>query len=211
MIRSGVKIIDVVSSSNTTIVLTETGKIFQWGCTKQILPKKSTRLAETSDRDQLKPHPVFLTGRGKKLYSGGNHHFVIMENGTVQGWGINGYGQLGVGDEKPHERPKRVKGGLRLKCHPTCTGLSNVVSLSCGVAHTLALTEEGEVYSFGRNAYGQLGLGDAEEQEGVVERLPSKSTPQLISWFKDNLEKGEKVVQIYCGSHHSAAVTSAGK
>lgn len=112
---SGVKIIDVVSSSNTTIVLTESGKIFQWGCTKQILPKKSTRLAESSDRDQLKPHSVFLSGKGKKLFSGGNHHFVIMENGTVQGWGINGYGQLGVGDEKPHERPRKVKGGLRQK------------------------------------------------------------------------------------------------
>ena len=31
--------------------------------------------------------------------------------------------------------------------------------IACGMAHVLVLTDEGELYSWGANSYGQLGLG----------------------------------------------------
>jgi hypothetical protein len=56
-----------------------------------------------------------------------------------------------------------------------------------------------------------LGIGDDEKMENTVEARPSKSKPQRISWFEDNLQKGDEVVQVYAGAHHSAAVTKNGK
>lgn len=83
------------------------------------------------------------------------------------------------------------------------------MSVSCGLCHSVILTEDGTVYTLGRNAYGQLGIGDSEKVETGVEARPPKSKPQCVSWFKENL-KGDKVVQVYAGSHHSAVVTKNG-
>lgn len=206
----GLKIVDVTASANTTIVLTDTGKVFQWGSIKQILPKRSSRLASKNDRDQLLPHPVILNKKAKRVFSGGgaNHYFALTEQGDVYAWGINGFGQLGVGDKDSHENPQLVKGNLKCSAIITFIGLKNVVSVAVGQCHTLALTSNGEVYSWGRNAYGQLGVGAEEEQSGV-ERLPSKLTPQLIPFFQTL--KDDKVVQIVCGEQHSAALTEKGK
>ena len=42
-------------------------------------------------------------------------------------------------------------------CVCVCLPLFQVV---CGCAHTLALSDEGVVYSWGANSYGQLGVGN---------------------------------------------------
>merc|ERR1712232_257903 len=56
---------------------------------------------------------------------------------------------------------------------------------SCGYHFTMCLSENGEVYSFGNNEYGQLGLGNNENYY----------SPQLISSLKD-------VEFIECGGYH---------
>lgn len=35
-----------------------------------------------------------------------------------------------------------------------------VFQVACGYAHTLVLTDEGQVYVWGANSYGQLGIGN---------------------------------------------------
>jgi hypothetical protein len=53
-------------------------------------------------------------------------------------------------------------------------GLPKVKAIAAGVAHSLALTESGEVYAWGYNDVGQLGLGDWEVRltPTKVEGLP---------------------------------------
>lgn len=36
--------------------------------------------------------------------------------------------------------------------------------VACGYAHTLVLTDEGQVYAWGANSYGQLGTGNKSNQ-----------------------------------------------
>lgn len=49
-----------------------------------------------------------------------------------------------------------------------------VVQIACGLHHTVVLTQEGEVFTFGSNIYGQLGIGDVLLRGGPVNvRLPS--------------------------------------
>lgn len=38
-----------------------------------------------------------------------------------------------------------------------------VRAVACGDAHTLVVTDDGALYSFGRNQNGQLGLGTTED------------------------------------------------
>ena len=59
-------------------------------------------------------------------------------------------GALGHGDEANQLRPKRV------------AALANerVVSVAAGDCHSLALTAEGTLFSFGRGEYGRLGHGN---------------------------------------------------
>lgn len=74
----------------------------------------------------------------------------------------------------------------------------SVVAVSCGEHHTLAVTEWGDVCSFGRGKEGQLGNGEAS-RNGVD--LPCKVEALA----------NETVVSVACGAYHSLAVTSSGR
>lgn len=51
------------------------------------------------------------------------------------------------------------------------------MQVACGYAHTLALTDEGFVYAWGANSYGQLGTGNKSNQ----------ALPTLINTDKERL------------------------
>ena len=86
-----------------------------------------------------------------RITCGQTSSMAVLENGEVYGWGYNGNGQLGLGNNINQLNPQRV------------TGLQGVVvtSVVCGYAHTLAVTDEGSLYAWGANSYGQLGTGQA--------------------------------------------------
>lgn len=66
----------------------------------------------------------------------------------------------------------------------------------CG-PHVLALTETGEVYSWGHNGYSELGDGTTNQSLS-----PSLIGPNLGS---------KVVVEVACGAHHSLALTQDGE
>merc|ERR1711862_283860 len=69
--------------------------------------------------------------------------------GDVYTWGDGFCGQLGLGDKRPQMLPCQVVlGGLEDEC---------VASVSCGARHTLCVTDDGEVFSFGLGHFGVLG------------------------------------------------------
>ena len=81
------------------------------------------------------------------------------EQGTeLYTWGQGVLGQLGHGDEKPQNQPRLIVSFLG----------TNVKSVSCGNQHTAVLLESGEVYSFGRGNFGQLGLGSLQVSARAV-------------------------------------------
>lgn len=69
--------------------------------------------------------------------------------------------------------------------------------------HTLALSDIGDVYSWGRGFEGQLGL---------LENIESASVPQFIPHFFKYDQKDSKklkktpVLSIACGAYHSIAI-----
>jgi len=81
--------------------------------------------------------------------SAGYYHSVARKgDGTVWTWGLNYLGRLGTGPDVGDALvPAQV------------TALANIVGISAGGGHTLALRADGTVWAWGENTYGQLGDG----------------------------------------------------
>lgn len=104
----------------------------------------------------------------------------------VYSFGAGGKGRLGHGDFNNQMSPKQIE---YFRGH-------KVKAIAAGSEHTLVLTEAGEVYSFGRGGYGQLGHGDNEDQ----------SLPKKVEALA-----GIKVKAIAAGDHYSLVLTEAGE
>jgi RCC1 and BTB domain-containing protein len=119
------------------------------------------------------------------IKSGGEHVLVLTKCGQCYSCGYNNYGQLGIETTDQSNQFKRIY-GLNDK---------HIIGMSCGLNHSLVLLESGEVYAFGYNGSGELGLDNNVNQ----------SIPSLVNGFNS-----EKVKAISCGSNHSLALTESG-
>jgi RCC1 and BTB domain-containing protein len=137
--------------------------------------------------------------RGKRVVSvscGRQHTAVVLDDGTLFTFGglevPNGgkqCGQLGHGDKEN-------------RLLPTCVNLAawhdkHALSVSCGLAHTAAIFDDGSLYTFGRGKCGRLGHGDEEDQ-----LAPKRVDP--TEW------SGKRVVSVACGRIVTAAIVDDG-
>ncbi len=88
-------------------------------------------------------------GPAKAVAVGAGHCLVLLENGDVYSFGLGNHGQLGR--ETRTNADSYVPGKIE--------GIGPVQAISASASHSLVLLENGEVYGFGRNDGGQLGLG----------------------------------------------------
>eukprot|EP01017_Pseudomicrothorax_dubius_P009399 TRINITY_DN13185_c0_g1_i1.p1 TRINITY_DN13185_c0_g1~~TRINITY_DN13185_c0_g1_i1.p1 ORF type:complete len:598 (+),score=138.05 TRINITY_DN13185_c0_g1_i1:64-1857(+) len=88
---------------------------------------------------------------------GENHTVALTKAGFVCAWGAGAHGQLGLGDLLKQNVPVSIE---------ALEG-QQIIDLSCGRRHTLALTRLGRVYAWGSNESGQLGYdGDTPSFSG---------------------------------------------
>ena len=66
--------------------------------------------------------------------------------------------------------------------------------------HVIAITTDGQLYSWGHNGYGQLG-------QGVSITVAQGSTPERIR----GVLEGVRIVKVACGGHHTLALTQGGE
>ena len=87
----------------------------------------------------------------------------VLDTGEVFSWGYNGNGQLGNGTNANQPNPTKV------------SGLNGIViqKVVCGNAHTLLLSDDGAIYAFGSNSYGQLGTGSKANQTSPIRIAPN--------------------------------------
>ncbi|XP_065335616.1 RCC1 and BTB domain-containing protein 1-like [Cloeon dipterum] len=114
--------------------------------------------------------------------------FAICSSGTLFAWGKNERGELGLGTKEYTMVPTKVEGDLEGK---------RVVQVACGKSHTLVLTSDGEVFAFGSNDYGQLGLGNTVDT----------SHPKKVN----GLLAGRFVTAVACGFVMSFALLDTGE
>jgi len=96
--------------------------------------------------------------------SHGSHTLLLKADGTVWAMGSNTWGELGLGahgnSTPPVNTPHKV------------LNLTNIIQVSVGNIFSLALKSDGTVWSWGHNAFGQLGLGFREDAD-VPNKIPS--------------------------------------
>jgi YD repeat-containing protein len=123
---------------------------------------------------------VFSTGGAVKTTIDQNGMITTPEpSGTLWSWGYNAYGQLG--DNTVTDKSSPVQ---------TIAGGTNWKQASGGRYHTAAIKTDGTLWTWGYNAYGQLG-----DNTNV-----SKSSPV------QTIASGALWTQVSCGSGHTAAV-----
>ena len=97
--------------------------------------------------------------------------YAVKTDGTLWSWGENSIGQLGLGDTTNRSSPVQV-GAL--------TDWTNVkINKS---EHVIAIKLNGTLWSWGRNDYGQLGLGDITPRSSPVQ------VGALTDWSKVNTD-----------------------
>ncbi|EGW40710.1 cell wall-binding repeat-containing protein [Desulfosporosinus sp. OT] len=119
-----------------------------------------------------------------QLAAGANFGLAVDAQGNVWAWGDNSEGQLGQGvaDTNPVATPIQVK------------DLTNVISVSAGGVHALALKADGTVWAWGNNETDQLGVDQA--------------SPIAIPRQVEGLQN---IVAIAAGLEFSLALSSDGK
>jgi alpha-tubulin suppressor-like RCC1 family protein len=160
----------------------------------------------------------------KKKKKKRNSPLFFLADGRVLTMGNNHFGQLGIGTKDEHPgTPQFVKGSLEGK---------KVKQIATGLGHVLALTEEGEVYAWGHNEQGQLGVGTKKPEllprkiEGELEEgeaylflflffflfrcSSSCSSSSSSHLLLPSALKGAKVKKIACGGSHSVVILEDG-
>lgn len=177
----GVNCTQVAACGFHTAALTENGEIFTWG------EGKFGRLGHGCERNQ--PIPKMIQGPliGKvvaQVVCGGFHTAAITKKGELYTWGGGEHGQLGHGDKVNKTVPWLVSALTKL----------NLVQISCGWSHTVALTDHGQVFTWGNGDHGKLGHGSSTKV----------TTPKQVESLRD-----VHVCRIASYNEHTAALTTS--
>ncbi|RWS12697.1 E3 ubiquitin-protein ligase HERC2-like protein [Dinothrombium tinctorium] len=166
------------------MILTEKSNVFSWGY------GDGGRLGHGNELnyDQPKQIKSLVEKSVTKIVVGNSYSAAITSNGELYTWGCGSYGKLGNGSSEDVFVPTLV---TALKDFQVID-----VSLGFGDAHTLALTSDKVVWSWGDGDFGKLGRGNSE----------GSKLPKPI----DSLKSCE-IIRICCGKDFSAALSSKGE
>lgn len=129
---------------------------------------------------------------------GSNFSFVYLKGGRrVIAFGNNHFGQLGLG----HKKLVDVSKGFEA-WNPVAPwwsdNKSGIESLNCGFNHSVLQLENGDLFAFGSNTWGELAIGTTTS--------PMYPTP--VTFFK---EKGIRVKKVAVGNSFTLFLTDEGR
>ncbi|XP_063970630.1 E3 ubiquitin-protein ligase HERC2-like [Lytechinus pictus] len=114
--------------------------------------------------------------------------FAVTADGKLYATGYGASGRLGIGGTDSVSTPTLLESIQHVHIKK--------VAVNSGGKHALALSVEGEVYSWGEGEDGKLGHGNRTQCD----------RPRVIESLR-----GKEVIDIACGGAHSACVTSSGE
>ncbi|KAF7654590.1 hypothetical protein LDENG_00067360 [Lucifuga dentata] len=117
---------------------------------------------------------------------GSQHSVALTKDGQVYTWGRDSIGQLGLGKRKH---------GAASSQHLRALSAIPVVHIAAGGDQSFALSVSGNVFGWGRNNCGQLGMGDTTD----------RPTPTPVHSL--NMKE---TIYISCGKDHTAILTKGG-
>ncbi|XP_041891166.1 X-linked retinitis pigmentosa GTPase regulator [Corvus kubaryi] len=164
-----------------TAVITGKGKLYMFGSNDwgQLGLGSKNTVSKPTCVKALKPE------KPKLAVCGRNHTLVYTEKGNVYAAGGNSEGQLGLGDTEERTTFHLIR---------FFTNRHKIKQLSAGSYTSAAVTEDGQLFVWGDNSEGQIGLAN----EAFVS-VPCK------------VDIGKPVSSVSCGYYHSALITGDGE
>ncbi|RHY34166.1 hypothetical protein DYB32_004179 [Aphanomyces invadans] len=165
-------------SYHHSAILTDKGELYTFGMNDcgQLGQDTTIHVSEPQHVKALEGYAVSMVSCG--LY----HTVACTSTGELFSFGKNDYGQLGVGHNRQSKTPCLV-----------ATPNENICFVTCGYYHSVVVAASGRSYSFGRNDYGQLGIGTKVHQ----------SVPHLITL-------GPRITRAACGCYHTVLLSEQG-
>ncbi|XP_068194613.1 serine/threonine-protein kinase Nek9 isoform X1 [Antennarius striatus] len=169
--------LSTVSDAPVAVVTTRSREVYFWGGGK-FTPQKMD---------------MFKGGSSAQHVCAGESHFAVVTVekelytwANVQG-GAKMVGQLGHGDQASYRQPKKVD-KLQGKA---------IRQVACGADFTACITDEDQMYTFGSDYYGCIGV----EHELGMEIYE----PVLLEFFEER-----PVCEVSCGDNHVVVLTQSG-
>ncbi|ERN14979.1 ultraviolet-B receptor UVR8 [Amborella trichopoda] len=181
------KICHLATSGTHTAAISDAGELYTWG-----RDEGEGRLGlgtgggpdegalGTPSRVDALPVPVAA------VTCGGFFTMALTTDGQLWSWGGNSNFELGRGNNINDWRPQPV---------PSLDGV-RIIQIASGGFHSMALTDDGKVLTWGHGRHGQLGHGSIQNQK----------VPVVVEALAD-----EKLIYVACGGSSSAAITESGK
>jgi alpha-tubulin suppressor-like RCC1 family protein len=127
-----------IAGSSFILALKTDGTVWRWG-------------------DLEVPARIHGINKVKSINVGYTHCLAVKNDGTVWAWGFNDQGQLGNGSrDRKYYTPGQVR------------GLTGIIAVCGGEAHSVALGKDGSVWTWGMNDRGQLGEGTFTSKSSPV-------------------------------------------
>jgi len=147
----------IATGANHSVALRLDGSIWTWG------GNVHGQLGSGSNAGALLPTERNIQGV-VDIATTTNHTLFLKEDGTVWAAGNNAHGQLGDGTNINRNTPVQVGA-------TSGRPLENIVRIAAGANHSVAIDENGNVFAWGLNSNGQLGIGNVLAQSRPVQVL----------------------------------------
>ena len=131
---------------------------------------------------------------------GENHILILSTTGALYAWGVNEGYRLGIASHGANVVGPPVR--INLPHSP------RVVRVAAGSMHSLAIDSAGDVWGWGLNLRGQIGIDIGEGGSGEVIQ-----TPRRVSAMSNgsSILAGSRVINIACGEFHSVFLLDDGR
>ena len=183
-------VIDVEMGEEHSAAIQADGSLWTWGNGKQgqLFFEYPTHINQATTENEYYDLPRKVADNVVDVSVGERHTAVLKSDGSLWMSGDNRYGQIGCGttaisiyDEPFITEPVKV--------------LDDVAAVTCGRYYTIAVKQDGTVWAWGQNHYGQLGLGESggnkyrgvESAKNNYQDVP-KQIPGLIAMVPEQVE-----------------------
>ncbi|KAI0165251.1 RCC1/BLIP-II [Hypoxylon sp. FL1284] len=199
-------ITQLATGNNHVLALDKHGRVFTWGCGDQ--GQLGRQFNQRNPRSGLTPSCVSLLPlngtKVVKVACGAHHSFALSADGRTLAWGLNNYGQLG--------NPDQVAGSGAYQLTPILSeGLEHytIVDIAGGEHHSLAVTDEGLLLTWGRIDTLQTGLPATAftEKNSIFDK---RNRPRILA-IPTVLPKLPAIASVAAGTNHNFALTAHGK
>jgi hypothetical protein len=142
-------------SVSSSVLGVRGGELYAWG------GNLSGELGDGTRVDRSSPVQIGALTNWSKVSTGSSFSLALKQDGTLWAWGNNFAGKLGININQAVDKSSPVQIG-------TDTDWSDLVAAETG-NHGIAVKSSGEIYSWGYNLDGQLGLGDTVHRSSPVQ------------------------------------------